>query len=527
MAVQPGLHMTYKMPRIAVRDYSGPAGFQGQPASSSAFDIYRFALERFAAVSASSVTVPSMVGTMSFGAAMPGADLAYSGVALQDITNGKIATMKVERFAFSANMHQAGKTEQFTGEIANLTSHDFDAAAAAAIFDPQKANDDRYYRAYGQTTAGAYTITSAQGLRMRIEGMTIDDVGLRPSRLQLPALMATIPPPGTVPTPTQTRDILEKVARIYEGVHIGIAEMRGLTVETPQAPLKLAAMRFNLENGKIGEFAIEGLDARSPKGPVKVGRFALKSLDVANFLRMSALFSNPAQKPSPDQALGLLALLEGAEVKGLVAPYKDTGKPVNIDTFSLNWGQFVGPIPSKARLIAKISAPLDATDPGLKMLAAAGMGTAAADVEFGGLLKAYARVALTNVPRQVFSINPPQATSAAAQIEAGTIELIVRDTGGVDLAVAQYARMQNVSRDAARQAIVASIRDNSATATATNPDAAAIVNALMRFIESPLTTLTLKLTPRGKVPAMQLFQALKTDPLAALAQFQVEASTAL
>jgi hypothetical protein len=175
------------------------------------------------------------------------------------------------------------------------------------------------------------------------------------------------------------------------------------------------------------------------------------------------------------------------------------------------------------------------------------MGTAAADVdlgaawteasrafvlepvtlELGGLLKASARVALTNVPRQVFSVNPLQATSAAAQIEAGTIELIVRDIGGVDLAVAQYARMQNVSRDAARQAIVASIRDNSATATATNPDAAAIVNALTRFIESPLTTLTLKLTPRGKVPAMQLFQALKTDPLAALAQFQVEASTTL
>ena len=38
----------------------------------------------------------------------------------------------------------------------------------------------------------------------------------------------------------------------------------------------------------------------------------------------------------------------------------------------------------------------------------------------------------------------------AAQIEAGPIELALRDIGGVDLAVAQYARTQNVSRDAAR-----------------------------------------------------------------------------
>ena len=40
----------------------------------------------------------------------------------------------------------------------------------------------------------------------------------------------------------------------------------------------------------------------------------------------------------------MLALLEGVELKNLVAPYKNTGKPVGIDTVDLNWGQFVGPI---------------------------------------------------------------------------------------------------------------------------------------------------------------------------------------
>ena len=60
----------------------------------------------------------------------------------------------------------------------------------------------------------------------------------------------------------------------------------------------------------------------------------------------------------------MIALIEGVELKGLMAPFKNTGKPVNIDTFSLDWGQFVGPIPSKARLTMKMSAPLDASDPG-------------------------------------------------------------------------------------------------------------------------------------------------------------------
>jgi len=289
MAAQAGLHVTYKMPRITVKDYSGPASLQRPPASSSFIDVYRFALEQFASVSASSVTAPSLTGTMNFGGTMPGGgDVAYSGFAMQGIKDGKIATSKVDGVVFNVNMQQAGKAEKFTGNLANVALYDIDINAVAAMFDPQKANDDRYYRAYRQVTAGPYVVTSGQGLNMQIDGMTIDDVGLRPSRLQFPALLAMMPPPGAAaPSPAQAREMIDKVAKVYEGMRVGNAEMRGMSMQTPQGPIKLSAMRFNLENGKIGEFAIEGLDTRSPKGPVKVGRFALKSLDIANLLRMS------------------------------------------------------------------------------------------------------------------------------------------------------------------------------------------------------------------------------------------------
>ena len=149
-----------------------------------------------------------------------------------------------------------------TGEIANLASRDFDADAAAAILDPQKANDDRYYRVYGKTSAGPYTVTSAQGLRMRIDEMTIDDVGVRPSRLQLPALLAMIPAAGT------------RIADAGAGARADRQDGRRSTRASGSEPPRCAAfrskhrkarssspaIRFNLENGKIGEFAIEGLD---------------------------------------------------------------------------------------------------------------------------------------------------------------------------------------------------------------------------------------------------------------------------
>ena len=542
-----GGKLTYKVPRFVVKDYSGPAKLQQLSASASIIDVYRSGLEQFATISAASVSAPSITGTINFGAVMSG-EFVYSGTALRDIKDGKIATMQVERANYTVNAQQAGKADKMTGEMINIAVRDFDASAAAAVLDPQKANDDQYYRVYGKTTAGPYTVTSAQGVRMRIEEITVDDIGMRPSRLQLPALLATIQAAGAAPpTSPQARELMDKVATLYEGIRIGTAEMRGLSAETPQGPFKLAAIRLNLENGKIGEFSLEGLDTRAPTGPVKIGRFALKSLDIANFIRMAALFSNPAQPPSPDQLVGLLPLIEGVEVKGFVAPFKNTSKFVKLDSFDLNWGQFVGPVPSKARLTAKMTTPVDVNDPSMRPLAAAGLDTLSADgdigvawteaartfvldapkFEIGGLLNASARVSLANVPRQVFSANPAQAIGAATEIEAGAIELTVRDLGGIDVGVAQYARTHNVSREASRKTLVESIRSNAATAATNNPDAGTAAEALARFIETPGTTLTLKLTPRAKVPAMQLFQLLQTDPLIALSQFRIEVSTAL
>jgi hypothetical protein len=68
------------------------------------------------------------------------------------------------------------------------------------------------------------------------------------------------------------REMLERLAGMYEGTRLGGAELRGLSVETPEGPFKLSALRLNLESGKIGEFVFDGLDARTQKGPVKVGR---------------------------------------------------------------------------------------------------------------------------------------------------------------------------------------------------------------------------------------------------------------
>lgn len=546
-------HITYKAPSITLKDYSGPTGGQPAPASSSLADIYRFAAAQFASISASSMTIPSVVGTLDYGKAGPGAgNFSYSGFAMQDIKGGKIETSKLDDLTFTldvppvATMPQPSKSETMTGHVTNIVSRDIDLNAIAAVFDPAKANDDHVYQTYRQISTGPYEISSSQGLQMRMDGFKIDTVGLRPSKFQLPAILALMPQPGTQPSPAQLHDLTDKVAGLYEGLQIGNAEINGLTVTTPGGPFKLATMRTALQDGKMN-LAIEGVDGRAPQGPIKLGRFALKSLDIPSLLRVSAQFADPAQRPASTKALDLLPAIGGIEVKDLVAPFKTTTKTVRIDNFSFDWGQFVGPIPTQAHLVAKMAGPVDASNPALLPLLAAGIDTLGADADIGlgwtessgafalapgkialdNILSASIGVSLANVPRTLFTPDPRQAMAAAAAIETGTVELTLHDLGGVDLLVAQFARAHTIDRDAAKQALSESIKKLGEPIAADNPDAAAAVDAIGRFIATPHQTLTLKLTPKAKTPVMQLFQLLSADPAMALAQFKIEASTGL
>jgi hypothetical protein len=71
------------------------------------------------------------------------------------------------------------------------------------------------------------------------------------------------------------------------------------------------------------------------------------------------------------------------------------------------------------------------------------------------------------------------------------------------------------------------IRAQGEKIAASNLDARVAVDALAGFVETSGQTLTIKLTPLGKLPVLQLMDALNNEPIVALAQFRIEASTGL
>jgi hypothetical protein len=538
------LQYTYKLPKLTVTDCSGPSEAEKLPAGASTLDFYRFGIAQFSRFAASSVTIPSLSAAVKLNSpALTDGDITYSGIGIKGIKDGKVATAKVDSGTIAYTAQVAGKSQSFTGTFANLLADHFDATAIAAMLDPQK-GDDTFHQMYRRVSIDSYDIKSPPALHLSLGGVVLDDVAVQPSHFQLPALLAAMPKAGATPSPAQAHEMLDKIAGIYEGLRLGKFETSNISIDTPQGPAKLATVRLNMDHG-TSDFAVEGLDARTPQGPLKAGRLALKALDFVKLMRLSATLT-PGQKPAAEQVLALLQLVQGAEVKDLVAPSAGNNKPLSIDSLNIGWGQFVGPIPTQTHLAAKMNIPISASDPRLQPLLAAGIQSTKIDADLGagwtetsetvalepatleikGMAKAQARLSLTNVPRALFA-DPQQAAATAAQIETGVLEFTLQDLGGVDILINQYARGQSVSRDAARSAILEAIKTNGAQAEGANPDAAAAVTAIGRFVETPQQTLIIKLTPIGRLPALRLLQLLKSDPLAALAQFKIDASTGL
>ncbi|MBR0951126.1 hypothetical protein [Bradyrhizobium canariense] len=538
------LKATYGIPQITARDFSGPVRAANAPLSGSIIDAYRFMLAQYATITASSIVAPTITANIDAGPGNAGGgDFTYSGLTIQNVNRGKVETAKTDRITYTLDVTQPGKPAKMTGELSGMAAYDFDASAITAALDPQGSSDDSFRRVYRRLSANSYAVTMAPGVRMQVEGITIEDIEIRPSKFRAVDIMMLVPADrSTPPSPAQSREMIEKVADVFEGLRIGKAEIGKQSIETPQGTARLNAVKYDQN-----EFAVEGLDAPTPQGQIRMERFALKSLSLTNLLRWAASLGNPGQGPSPDRMLGLFRVLEGAEIKGVVAPYKNTRQLVTIDTISLNWGQLVGSIPSKANLIVKMVTPTDASNPTQRPLIMAGVDKLAIDldlgaawtessgafaltpasIDLGNLAKAQARLALANVPRGVFSADPVQAMDQAGQIETGAIELSLRDSGVVDLVVAQFSRIQNVSRDAARSAIVEMIRAQGERIAASNLDARVAVDALAGFVETSGQTLTIKLTPLGKLPVLQLMDVLNNEPIVALAQFRIEASTGL
>ncbi len=550
--------ITYKAPSIVVESFSGPAALPLKFDSGSIADLARVSLEYIAASTATRIAVPTLTAKVTArpqqpqtSGAPPSADYTYNDVVLRDIGGGRIAEIMVERATITSDQ-LTPELGSIAGVMARMSLSDLYVGNLAAVLDPAKAKEDAYLPIYRRASLGPFEVRYAAGGGMQVDEITVDDIAIRPSKLSLANILAlaeSAPRPGTQPSPAQTRAVIEEVASLYEGVRIGKFELRGLRVRmAPDINFNLGAFRFGgLENGRLAELAMEGLEGRSPKNePIHLGLFAFRGLHISNLMRQTARLAEAGATPFPDAFMDMLALLEGIEVKDLRVVPQNTRQTVRIEFFRLSWGKFVGSIPSAVRFAAKTTVPAELADAGVGgVLSDAGLASITTNVDFGitwdetaqtlsispaifeveHAFAFSAELSLRNVPRSAFTTNPVTALAVLDQLEAGPLQISLRDTGALRTALAQYAKNNKISVDEARKEIIDSINELAKASAQNSPDVERVAQALVRFIENPGSTLTVRITPKQPVKFKQLVDGANGDPAAVAALFDLEVRT--
>ncbi len=558
-----GVRVEQKAPRVTLADFSKrpPARTGG----GSPLDAARRWLEQFSAIAASSIEVPSLTVTMTPAANgrrpdVPGAaEYVYTNLVLRDVADGRVAEATVDQIAFSGS----GRMNRgFAGEMAKVSVRGIDMGPVLAFLDPSRPRDEGYRRVYREMSAGPYTARFGDGGSMRVDKLVAEDIGLRPDKLSLDDLvfLMEVARPGAAPPPTpgQLSMLVDKIAGLYEGVHIGRFEMQGLQLDTPVDGIRIASVALNgFDDGRLAELVVERLAGQVPardqapaREPLAIGHLTVKGLHIAKLLRATSaqMASMGLGTVGPHPLLAMFGQVEGIGFRDAAVPDPKSGRLIRFETFDASWGRLVGGIPSEARIVARMSAPIGPPGPEafVRALSARGIASMAAGFDLGvrwkepeqsivlapatmeirDVVALSVKASIGNVSREMLSTDMLKVIGGAPLVEAGPVEVSLRDLGVVDLAAAELGQARGGDVEAGRALLVESLAQRAAAVTQGNPELRPFVDALRRFLQGKGETLTVTLTPKGSVGLLQFVEAARRDAVGTLlTNFTVEART--
>ena len=155
-----------------------------------------------------------------------------------------------------------------------------------------------------------------------------------------------------------------------------------------------------------------------------------------------------------------------------------------------------------------------------------GIVLAPATMEIRDVVALSVKASIGNVSREMLSTDMLKVIGGAPLVEAGPVEVSLRDLGVVDLAAAELGQARGGDVEAGRALLVESLAQRAGAVTQQNPELQPFVDALRRFLQGKGETLTVTLTPKGSVGLLQFLEAARRDAVGTLlTNFTVEART--
>ncbi len=565
-----GARLVETLPHVAIERYAGPLVVT--PTAGNAADLVAanpvvLALRQLAGVDAARVDVPHAVTRMTAGkdGPLPGRarELTLDGIAATDVRSGRIARFSIARLtaegqpadpakadAGAAAPGKAGSTGPDDAadtddgslprvEVSAILARDIDITPLFAT-----PADSGLKSVLGALETGAFTIEQQDDIRTEGAGLKLTSVALKPAaitaaRLQaLDALSADEPPADPAP-------LLAEADALLRGIAFGAFEVRDMRTIEPVGGGRAALFALNkYEGGVLAEMRFEGVEGDSDGRTMKFGSISLTGLDLPRLLALA----HASEPTRPDVALGGFRALTGVTLSGIEVPADTSGDkpadPIRIGRAGLTWGDFPdasGVLPGRIRFdLADVTGPIDAEDgEPFNTLAAAGLKEATfslalgavydpatssislspAEVEVKDAFRTAFTARLDNLPLKALA-SEEALTAAMPGVNIGPLGLTITDHGLANLMLQRLAEADGVSVEEYRAHLLDLLNQGIAAAASGAPEAAAVGEAIARFIRDP-KTLEITATPKGRVPLLAFINS--DDPTAPLQLFSFTA----
>lgn len=541
----------YHAPRVEVAALAFPAQapVNGGP-SQIALDFLRM-------ITAERIDIPASTGTGSSGDGETRVrnEETNGAIRLDGLANGRFATLTAEpsRFRMNGPPELSGE-----GSVGRIDIKGFDIAGMLILLDPeQRLASDQFITIHDFVSIDDYELTMA-GVSQRMARMTMKDVAIRPSAIPVEELRAAgqmLEKADMVGNPAQIRQtaqLFRMAASVYdEGVRVG-----GLTIEgmegTAPGGIAFGFGSFTvgaIEDGRMENIALEKVAGKGPDGGAfQMGHLQLSGLRAGTLM---ILFADAADNPKEFARwpVPVFSTIESIEIDNVVAP-TDEGSPLDIDKFALSWTGEPDALPTRISATLRMSGPTALVNAGNSAFALVPgqMDRASVAVDFRASWNeadntvvvdpAYfevsdafsfnARLTLSEVDDSVFSTQPDEALAGAAEVNLSALDLSVTDAGLYEQKLDAAAREQGLKPEEIRQLFAGFADLLLAQTVADRPELGPAVEAFVRFIQKPMSTLALRVTPREEpLPVMMILETLKgEDPLAVVDDLNVETPAA-
>ncbi|WAC26865.1 hypothetical protein [Ancylobacter sp. SL191] len=547
----PMVDISYRAPKIEITGVEGPT-----VVTPDGTEPAQIALAVLEALKVQRVAIPESLVTTRSGTGNDRleTDVTHGAVALEDIAGGRVARASIAPSRFTAGGAPANAA---TGRVGRVSIETIDVAALLILLDPQRrAREENYRTLYGTVKVDGYELKADSGLTQRWSTIEIADVAIRPSAIPAEELLASgqriqqLAAKGEQPAPAEMAAMLRAMAATYDGLRIRAIAFKDMTaLEADGTKVELAALTAGpLNEGKLDSLALDRLKGTEADG----SSFHLDTLKIGG-LRPGAIMelaADAAESPEATRDIAWLMRLFGIvssfTLEGAEAPVEKGGEPVVIDRASLSWSGETDALPTRMAASLRVTGPTAAfaADKPVFALVPDGMQRASVALDIGGewneaastltLAPLYAEVSdafalsvklsLSDVDDALFSPQPDEALAGALGASLAALEITVSDAGIYERKLEEAAKQQDMEPEALRQLLAGFAELLLAQTVADRPDLEPATQALVAFIQKPLSTLSLRITPRHEqLPVMTIVEAVESgEPLGLIDEINVQ-----